>query len=173
MSNIIDIKRDSLEAFIREQMIGPNGCRGKFSYHTDAEDSVCKEEVVNTTPGSIYSTAILFPKQMPVEDSQDSSENRQTSVESSDESSDADEVATSETAPAESPQQETNFELYRQEEIDDEDIYSLSRRFPHAIGMSCCLAKEALINGNLRISISGRYYKKSPGQTAVTLGSIL
>lgn len=109
MSNIIDIKRDSLEAFIREQMIGPNGCRGKFSYHTDAEDSVCKEEVVNTTPGSIYSTAILFPKQMPVEDSQDSSENRQTSVESSDESSDADEVATSETAPAESPQQETNF----------------------------------------------------------------
>ena len=163
MSNIIDLKRDSLEAFIREQMIGPNGCRGKFSYHPDAEDSVCKEEVVNTTPGSIYSTAILFPKQMPVEDRQDSGENRQTSVESSDESSDADEVATSETAPAEAPQQETNFELYRQEEIDDEDIYSLSRRFPHAIGMSCCLAKEALINGNLRISISGRYYKKITG----------
>lgn len=173
MSNIIDLKRDSLEAFIREQMIGPNGCRGKFSYQTDSEDSVSIEEVVNTTPGSIYSTAILFPKQMPVEDRQDSGENRKTSVESSDESSDADEVATSETAPAEAPQQETNFELYRQEEIDDEDIYSLSRRFPHAIGMSCCLAKEALTNENLRISISGRYYKKSLGQTAVTLGSIL
>lgn len=159
MSNIIDIKRDSLEAFIREQMMGPNGCRGKFSYHTDAEDTVCQEEVVNTTPGSIYSTAILFPKQIPVEDCQDSGEDRAKS----DESFDTDEVATSEMAPVEAPQQETNFELYRQEEIDDEDIYSLSRRFPHAIGMSCCLAKEALINGNLRISISGRYYKKITG----------
>ena len=30
MNNIIDIKRESLEYFIREQMIGSNGCRGRF-----------------------------------------------------------------------------------------------------------------------------------------------
>ena len=51
-------KRDSLEKFIQEQMVGPGGCKYRFGLNEFSE----KEEVVNTTPGSIYSTAILFPK---------------------------------------------------------------------------------------------------------------
>lgn len=161
MSNIINTKRTYLEDFIREQMIGPNGCRGKFSYHQDCETNVDEEDVINTTPGSIYSTAILFPKQMPVEDNDNS--NPEAGPDEYFEEDTSDEIATSETGLAESPQEETNAELYRQEVVDDEDIYSLSRRFPHAIGMSCCLSSEALTKRNLIITISGRYYKKITG----------
>lgn len=160
MSDIIDIKRTSLEDFIREQMIGPNGCRGKFSYRHDNETGI-EEDVINTTPGSIYSTAILFPKQMPVEDNDSSNREPEESQNFEDDSSD--EIATSETGLAESPQEETNAEIYRQDEVDEEDIYSLSRRFPHAIGLSCCLSSEALAKRDITITISGRYYKKITG----------
>ena len=61
MKKLIDIKRDSLETFIREQMIGPNGCNGKFTLNVGNE-SLGNDEIINTTPGSIYSSAVLFPK---------------------------------------------------------------------------------------------------------------
>ena len=62
---MIKDKRDSLEHFIQEQLIGPGGCGNNFgvypSQEVAKEESVC--EVLNTTPGSIYSTAILFPQE--------------------------------------------------------------------------------------------------------------
>lgn len=56
--SLIETKRNELEQFIKEQMIGPGGCAGRFW----KDGLPLGEEVINTTPGSIYSTAILFPK---------------------------------------------------------------------------------------------------------------
>ena len=56
-------KRDSLELFLREQLIGPGGCGNNFGILPSQEgedENIC--EVINTTPGSIYSSAILFPR---------------------------------------------------------------------------------------------------------------
>ena len=47
MPNYIEQKRASLENFIREQMVGPGGCR--YHFGLDGHDG----EVLNTTPGSI------------------------------------------------------------------------------------------------------------------------
>ena len=64
---MIQEKRDSLEHFLHEQLIGPGGCNYQFEVFREKEDEDLKEfsagEVVNTTPGSIYSSAILFPRQ--------------------------------------------------------------------------------------------------------------
>ena len=64
---MIKEKRATLEQFIKEQLIGPGGCNYRYSvFHTD-DDVLNPEcaygEVLNTTPGSIYSSAILFPLQ--------------------------------------------------------------------------------------------------------------
>lgn len=60
-------KRDSLENFIREQLIGPGGCKYQYLVSHEGENENLEKgysygEVLNTTPGSIYSSAILFPQ---------------------------------------------------------------------------------------------------------------
>lgn len=147
--SLIDQKRDSLEVFIREQMIGPNGCRGKYSLNQKDFDTE-SEEIINTTPGSIYSTAILFPKKaesesLPEEDKTDLANDN-------DITEDGDEDV-------------TGTDILEQnggttKEVDDEDICSLSRRFPNTIGLTCCIAENTNINKDIKITVSGRYYTK-------------
>ena len=64
---MIKEKRTSLENFIKEQLIGPGGCNYRYSVQHDENEKPengCEfGEVLNTTPGSIYSSAILFPQQ--------------------------------------------------------------------------------------------------------------
>ena len=59
---MIQTKRDSLVKFIRQQMEGPGACNGHFYCLGDKENGRENEEVINTTPGSLYSTAVLFPQ---------------------------------------------------------------------------------------------------------------
>ena len=54
---MIQTKRDSLEKFIRQQMEGPGACNEHFCCLNN-ECSEVDEEIINTTPGSLYSTAI-------------------------------------------------------------------------------------------------------------------
>ena len=58
-------KRRSLEQFIEEQLIGPGGCSDRYLLDHNTEESLegfSFGEVLNTTPGTIYSSAILFPQ---------------------------------------------------------------------------------------------------------------
>ena len=144
-------KRASLEEFIKEQLIGPGGCNHRYSvFHDEAEDlepGYEFGEVLNTTPGTIYSSAILFPQQ--------SKEDKQSKIEASgaSDTDNSDEV--------DSTEEDNNDEELDEERNYDhaEDIDSLGRRFPNKFGISCCL-DEAHANDHLKISISGRYYKK-------------
>lgn len=121
---MIKTKRDSLEAFVHAQMEGPGACMDRFAFK-DAED------VVNTTPGSLYSTAVLFPRRKEVEVSPSSGY-------------DADEPTSG------------------QSQSEEDDLYSLSQRFPCTIGISCCLDSrgKSIDPNDLNITISGRYYTK-------------
>lgn len=161
-SGLFDTKRDSLEEFIREQMAGPNGCRGKFSYlYSEGEkETDSDEEVISTTPGSIYSTAILFPAKTSADDS-DMPEPPGPGPQ--DEAPEDDEAADGENGPAQPSQEETDSDVSRDEDKDDEDISSPGRRFPQTIGLTCCVTKEALKAGNLSVNVSGRYYKRISG----------
>ena len=60
-------KRNSLERFIKEQMEGPGACNGQFYKLDDRNANGVDEEIINTTPGSLYSTAVLFPQRKRVD----------------------------------------------------------------------------------------------------------
>lgn len=60
---MIRTKRDSLERFIRTQMEGPGACNNRFDFIDENMNDIT--DVINTTPGSLYSTAVLFPKRIP------------------------------------------------------------------------------------------------------------
>lgn len=148
---MISEKRASLEEFIKEQLIGPGGCNHRYSvFHDETEELESGHvfgEVLNTTPGSIYSSAILFPQQ--------SKEDTQSQVVDTD-ISDVDNTE----------EVDSNEDDNKDEELEEEinfdhaeDIDALGRRFPNKFGISCCL-DEVLANDHLKIIVSGRYYKK-------------
>lgn len=151
---MIQTKRDSLERFLRQQMEGPGACNGHFCCLNN-ECGEVDEEVINTTPGSLYSTAILFPQRKQGDDS--------SSTSTSDKVVDTD--LESDSLYQESQDDNSSEELDERVDrldADEEDMYSLSQRFPTTIGISCCLDKngEPLLPSDLTIKISGRYYKK-------------
>lgn len=153
---MIQKKRDSLEKFLRQQMEGPGACNGRFCCLSN-ECSDVDEEVINTTPGSLYSTAILFPQRKQVDDSSSNNSSASVKVVDTDLKSDS--------LYQESQDDNSSEELDERVDrlgADEEDMYSLSQRFPTTIGISCCLDKngEQLLPSDLTISISGRYYKK-------------
>ena len=144
--SLIDDKRKELEQFLHEQMIGPGGCAGRFG----KVGLTAQEEVLNTTPGSVYNTAILFPSKA--------------------NSAYSDQHRLSE----ESDEMGINAIDDEKESVDDNDKdsgnsdhdedFSLERRFPRAMAISCCLGETVDFNHNVSIRITGRYYRKILGQ---------
>ena len=150
-------KRNSLEAFIYEQLIGPGGCGNNFGVFVNDEndeETVC--EVLNTTPGSIYSTGILFPRK----DNQSLLMSDQQSEMKNEEESLGDENLSDEDSDEQGDEMR---DLGNREE--DEDINSLSRRFPDRIGISCCVRNIKSLTSSTKITISGRYYRKLSKKT--------
>ena len=120
---------------------------------TKCEDEILKEfsagEVVNTTPGSIYSSAILFPRQ------DDKEQGVYTGPEGEGTPNDP-----QDDEDPDSPDSTEDEEAEDEKNIDfGEDIDALGRRFPNRFGVSCCLQGED-INKDLHIRITGRFYKK-------------
>ncbi len=140
--SLIDDKRNELEQFIQEQMIGPGGCAGRFG----KVGLPPKEEILNTTPGSVYNTAILFPQK-----AENANYDQHPVVEDND-------------------GKEINVIDSEEEEVDDndknggnsdrDDDFSMERRFPRAMAISCCLGEDVDLNQDVKIRITGRYYRK-------------
>ena len=154
---MIQTKRDSLERFLREQMEGPGACNGHFDYLDNQGSEGDNEEVINTTPGSLYSTAVLFPQRKYSDKAFTDGAETSSKDNESDLESDAD--------YQESLDDNTNDDLDERVNrlgTDEEDLYSLSQRFPTTIGVSCCLDTNGkpIVASDITITISGRYYKK-------------
>lgn len=149
---MIRTKRESLELFIKEQLIGPGGCKGLYSLKSGSsvsEETDFSGEVVSTTPGSIYSSAILFPFKKEIKTG-DASKQVNTDTES-------EAIET----PDENYEQENELEeIIDNFQNEDEDLNSLSRRFPSSMGISCCLDSSFANDNELKIVVSGRYYTK-------------
>lgn len=153
MTNLIHTKREELISFIRKQMEGPGGCNG--NYALASEDWNQEEEVINTTPGSIYSTSVLFPNKKVVDDVTVAANKDNETFETSSTTDDIEEDFTP------SDRNEANGAIGS--DVDDEDIYSLNRRFPNTVGISCCLDQGTDLTKDVAITISGRYYTKLKG----------
>ena len=147
---MIQEKRDSLENFLHEQLIGPGGCNYQFKVFSENENENLKEfsvgEVINSTPGSIYSSAILFPRQ---DDKEKGVFTGSGDEGTPDDLQDDDDPDSTEDEEAED---EKNLDF-------GEDIDALGRRFPNRFGVSCCLRGDK-INKDLHVRITGRFYLK-------------
>lgn len=147
---MIKNKRDSLEKFIRSQMLGPGACNNRFGFiQDDGSDDII--EIINTTPGSLYSTGVIFPKRK---------------------------VKHGPTLSIKSVQNDVNEELIDDNEYDidsendvdlserhptlsqsdEDDLYSLSQRFPNMFGISFCVNYQKI--KDIELTVSGRYYYK-------------
>ena len=106
--------------------------------------------MLNTTPGSVYSTGVLFPQRKLAESTDvQESDNQSETVFDSTGDSDDDNLG------------EGFEEIMNRSQSDDEDLFSLNQRFPTTIGLSFCIEKETPIFAeDLTIYISGRYYRK-------------
>lgn len=141
--SLIDEKRGELEQFIKEQMIGPGGCAGRFG----KDGLSTNEEVLNTTPGNVYSTAILFP---------------QKAVEGVGDGQQQDDDIQEENATVLDVVEEQTIDERDQNSgnSDHDDDFSIERRFPHVMAISCCLNNNVDLHRDVRIRITGRYYRK-------------
>lgn len=156
---MIQEKRDSLERFLHEQLIGPGGCNDQFKVFNENEDENLQEfsagEVINTTPGSIYSSAILFPRQ------DDGGGGVYTGP--------GDEGTTNDPQDDDDPDTTEDEEAEDEKNLDfGEDIDALGRRHPNRFGVSCCLQGEN-INKDLHVRITGRFYKKVKSPLSVRI----
>lgn len=154
---MIKTKRDSLEKFIRTQMEGPGACNNRFVFIDESQNEIV--DVINTTPGSLYSTAVLFPKRIPNQGIVNQDEDNSTEDEMSILPDNSDTQETNDESDTDNDFEEKNTSLSQSEE---DDLYSLSQRFPNTIGISCCLDSENrnLNSNNIKITVSGRYYTK-------------
>ena len=148
---MIKTKRDSLENFIRSQMLGPGACNNRFGFiQEDGSNEIV--EIINTTPGSLYSTGVLFPKRKVKQTSNSTSEILQENVDDDKIDDEEDEESDNEN--------DVDFEDKHPTltQSDEDDLYSLSQRFPNTFGMSFCINSQNI--SDITLTISGRYYYK-------------
>lgn len=140
-------------------MEGPGACNGHFYKLGENAPRGAEEEIINTTPGSLYSTAVLFPQKKRAETINQQVEEPVIQVQDSELISDSNYQELQDDNSSEELDERVN-----RLGADEEDLYSLSQRFPTTIGISCCLDKkgEPLDASDLNITVSGRYYTKVP-----------
>lgn len=151
MSKIID-KRNSLERFIREQILGP-GING-FRYIDLENEAIINKvlsieepisystEILDIVPAAIYSTGILFPE--------DKSGTCKEGIaldnnEQSDKKDEADELDSQNNST---------------EDIEATEGVELNQMFPRTMGLTCCLDESFLSNKKIEFKVRFRYYQK-------------
>ena len=150
---IIKSKREDLLGFIKNQLLGPGAC----SDHFGCDDPQIQGEIINSTPGSLYCTGILFPTKTGVDTVQEDDLNSHDNGENhsmTDDSLGDDYTAT----VNESSEQSEN--LNDEEDSGDDESLQTNQLYPQSFGISVCLGKPELSPSDIIIRVSGRYYRK-------------
>ena len=144
-------KRDSLLSFVHEQLIGPGVCRDRFGVKDDSVTG----EVINTSPGSVYCSAILFPEKKDNENvEQKTDAKRLSETEVIDDSIGND----SDNALATSDQQNENSN--DDDSLEENESLQINQRYPQNFGISVCFDRHEIKPSDFRLRLSGRYYRK-------------
>lgn len=147
----IQEKRDSLLSFVHEQLIGPGVCRDRFGI----KDESITGEVINTSPGSVYCSAILFPEKKDSGNAElKATDNPLTETEVEDDSIGDD----SENALSTSDQQSENNN--DDDSLEENESLQINQRYPQNFGISVCFDKSEIHPSDFRLRVSGRYYRK-------------
>ena len=150
-NSYIKEKRDSLLSFVHEQLIGPGVCRDRFGI----KDESITGEVINTSPGSVYCSAILFPEKKDNGNAElKQGDASQTEKEVEDDSIGVD----SDNALSTSDQQSENNN--DDDTLEENESLQINQRYPQNFGISVCFDKSEIKSSDFRLRISGRYYRK-------------
>ena len=150
-NDYIKEKRDSLLGFVHEQLIGPGVCRNRFGVN----DETVTGEVINTSPGSVYCSAIIFPEKQDNETDED----RTRSTNSTPSGVDMESIGEdSDSAISMSDQQSENSN--DDDSLEDNESLQINQRYPQNFGISVCLDKQEIKHNDFILRISGRYYRK-------------
>jgi hypothetical protein len=149
---MIKQKRDQLELFIKEQLLGPGATGFRF---VDIRDELLltktlhnrspleyDNEILNIVPGGIYSTGILFP------------------IDESDKSDGLTPINEKEVVDRDEDMSFGGAEN-NEESIDEDDNTKIDQMYPNTMGLTCCFNKEVIDNHTgISINIQARYYTK-------------
>ena len=146
-------KRESLERFVREQIIGPGINGYRFVDLEDAQlikknllhqsPSAYSNEILDIVPAAVYSTGILFPEDVTktafegaILDNNETYKRNDTNDE------------------------EVDHQNNSSDDIESSDVIELNQMFPRVMGFTCCLEDGFLQEAGIELSLQARYYKK-------------
>lgn len=150
---MIKEKRESLETFLKEQLLGPGGSGFRF-LDVEAIDLLKQdlniltpidysEELLNIVPAGIYSTGILFPT--------DGTKDKR------------DELLT-DPFEKEHVEPSDDLDLNKKESdgdsIEEEDQIQIDQMYPNSMGLTCCFSNKIFDTDTIRVLVSARYYVK-------------
>lgn len=152
----IKTKRASLEAYLREQVIGPGAGRNRVvRTNKDTEFlflnknfSDNREEALTVVPGVYYSSGILFPNK---EKKKVSSENPHNGFD-----------VTEDNAIDESNENTEDNNTLEERNITEDDDFQMDQMFPKTMGLTFCMKAYNLKETGFEIMLSGRHYKRVP-----------
>lgn len=164
----IKIKRASLEAYLREQVIGPGAGRNrvvrtnkdtnfpflnqKFSYNS--------EEALTVVPSIYYSSGILFPNKGKKNHPNDTTNNGFDETEDN-------------TIGETIEDTDDNNNLEERNLSDDDDGVQMDQMFPKTMGLTFCMKADNLKKEGFEIELSGRHYKRIPDNDIENFGVLM
>lgn len=154
-------KRDSLELYVKEQVIGPGAYNKKYFFLKDwdqseffgkdlASVSACEDfnEIIPEVPAYQYSSAILFPVTTPPANN---------SIASNDEVESTEEISSNTSADDEDMKEDTSS-----------NIVLTQQNYPNQFGLSFVLDKNKNIQNDLNIQLSYRKYIRVTAKDALS-----
>jgi hypothetical protein len=161
----IKTKRATLEAYLREQVIGPGAGRNRVvRTNKDTEFSFLnqnfsdnREEALSVVPGVYYSSGILFPNKGKKEAPNETPNN------GVDKTEDNAIVETNEDTDDNNTPEERNLS-------EDDDGVQMDQMFPKTMGLTFCMKADNLMEEGFEIVLSGRHYKRVPDNDVGNFG---
>ena len=153
----IKTKRDSLESYLREQIIGPGAGRNRIVRINKNQEfsALIKPFIENTkealvvVPGIYYSSGILFPNK---------SQNNKTDSKST-ESKKADEDENNTPGRNENEYNDNNS-IEERNLSDTDEAIQMDQRFPKTMGLTFCMKADDLKKEGFEIELSARHYMR-------------
>ena len=161
----IKTKRDSLESYLREQIIGPGAGRNRIvRTNKNQEFSALIKPIIENTeealvvvPGVYYSSGILFPNK---------SQNNKT-YSNSTESIESDEL---DKVNSDIDELDENNTFEERNLSDTDEVIQMDQMFPKTMGLTFCMKADNLEKEGFEIELSARHYNRVSNEDVENFG---
>ena len=161
----ITTKRASLEAYLREQVIGPGAGRNRVvRINKDREFSFLNqnysdnlEEALTVVPGIYYSSGILFP-------------NKSKQLANHEIAQPPVEFSSVETEETDTLGENDDNNALEERNLSEEDGIQMDQMYPKTMGLTFCMKANDLTADGFEIILAGRHYKRVPDDDLKNFG---